>query len=263
MSRSTNLSPTTLHRPRRAQPFAAVAALVLALLLAGCRADAPSATAEPAAPSASASAEPSSGPSTALVARASGELPVYESPDDRVPARTLPPTTSFGTPTVVLVSEVGDAAADGWLEALLPVRPNGATGWIRVADVELRDVTLQVEIALADRELVVRDAGKELLTTRTAIGAPSHPTPTGRFYVVDKLETPDPDGAYGPYALGLSAHSDVLTAFGEGDGQVGIHGTNAPTSIGEAVSHGCLRVDNAVIERLAQLLPLGTPVTIS
>jgi lipoprotein-anchoring transpeptidase ErfK/SrfK len=146
---------------------------------------------------------------------------------------------------------------------LLPVRPNGTTGWIRADEVELRDVTLEVEINLDAREMTVSDAGEELLTTPTAIGDPDHPTPAGRFYVVDKLETPDPGGVYGPYALGLSARSDVLTEFGGGDGQVGIHGTNVSASIGQAVSHGCLRVDNEVIEQLAHLLPLGTPVTIS
>jgi hypothetical protein len=197
------------------------------------------------------------------VARASGRLKVYASPGDDRPARTLRPTTDFGTPTVLLVSEIGAAAADGWLEVLLPVRPNGTTGWIRAAGVELRDVAFEVRIDLAARELVVLRAGERLLATTTAIGEPSHPTPTGRFFLVDKLATPDPDGAYGPYALGLSAHSEVLTEFGGGDGQVGIHGTDAPVSIGKAVSHGCLRVDNAIIERLAHLLPLGTPVTIS
>ena len=196
------------------------------------------------------------------VARTGGEVDVFDVPADAEPVRTLPATTAFGTPTVLLVSQVGAGDADGWLEVLLPVRPNGATGWIRTSDVELRDVTLEIRVDLTARELTVLDGAEELLTTPTAIGEDANPTPTGRFFVIDKLETPNPGGAYGPYAIGLSAHSEVLSEFGGGNGQIGIHGTNVPDSIGRPVSHGCLRVDNDVIDRLAHLLPLGTPVTI-
>ena len=72
-----------------------------------------------------------------------------------------------------------------------------------------------------------------------------------------------PEGAYGPFAFGLALHSDTLSEFGTGDGQVGIHGTNAPGTVGGDVSHGCIRVANAVVTRLARRLPLGTPVTIT
>jgi len=55
----------------------------------------------------------------------------------------------------------------------------------------------------------------------------------------------------------------VLYSFGGGPGQIGIHGTNDPSSVGRSVSHGCIRLSNAAITRLAQELPLGTPVTIT
>lgn len=267
--------PPTDAMPR---PVAVVVLSLVAVLAVGCggqpalTAEAvpsptltPTATAEPrpAPPSAPDPTPEVAAPDPALVARAEGALAVHTAPGDPTPVSTLPATTAFGTPTVALVAEVGEGSADGWLQVLLPVRPNGATGWIRADDVELRDVTLEVRVDLAARELVVLDAGTEVLATPTAIGDAEHPTPTGRFYVVDKLESPDPDGAYGPYAIGLSAHSEVLTEFAGGDGQVGIHGTNAPSSIGQDVSHGCMRIDNDLIEELAHLLPLGTPVTIS
>jgi lipoprotein-anchoring transpeptidase ErfK/SrfK len=73
----------------------------------------------------------------------------------------------------------------------------------------------------------------------------------------------DRAGAYGPYAFGLSAHSNVLYSFGGGPGQIGLHGTNNPASLGTNASHGCIRISNAGITKLARLLPLGTPVTIS
>jgi lipoprotein-anchoring transpeptidase ErfK/SrfK len=258
--------PLAARRAVGARARGMLVALVVAVLIAGCgglesaSTDAGSAAATASATPVAAAAEADTAP--ALVARADGALAVHDAPDDTSPSRTLPATTSFGTPAVVLVTQVGTGDAAGWFEVLLPVRPNGTTGWVREDEVDTRTVDLAVHIDLAARTLSVLDGDEELLSTSTAIGDPDHPTPTGRFYVIDKLETPNPDGAYGPFALGLSAHSDVLTEFAGGDGQVGIHGTNAPGSIGQAVSHGCLRVDNALIERLAQLLPLGTPVTI-
>ena len=60
-----------------------------------------------------------------------------------------------------------------------------------------------------------------------------------------------------------SAHSFTLSEFGGGDGQIGIHGTNQPDSIGTSASHGCVRVPNEVITALAGNIPLGTPVTIT
>ncbi|SNR33010.1 Lipoprotein-anchoring transpeptidase ErfK/SrfK [Haloechinothrix alba] len=199
----------------------------------------------------------------ALVARATGETAIYDDPLEQTPSGTVPEVTPFGTETVMLVTENGAAEHDGWLEVRTPVRPNDATGWVREDAVEVDEVDLAVDIDLDGRELTVLDSGEELLSTQAGIGEPAYPTPPGRFYVTDKLQTPEPGGAYGPYALGLSAYSEVLTEFMGGDGQVGIHGTDTPSSIGQASSHGCVRISNELIEELAHMLPLGTPVTIS
>lgn len=227
-------------------------ALLAALFLAGCGS----------APATSDAPEAESSDPVALVARASGEVEVFEDPMERDPAKTLAAKTSFGSRTVLLVSEVGEGPADGWFEVLLPGRPLEATGWISGDDVEVREVDLEVDVDLTARELTVRNGGQVVLTTTTGTGSSDYPTPTGRFYLTDKLDTPNPGGPYGPYALGLSAYSEVLTEFMGGKGQIGIHGTNDPGSIGQDSSHGCLRFANDVIERLAHLLPLGTPVTI-
>ncbi|MBA0125497.1 L,D-transpeptidase [Haloechinothrix sp. YIM 98757] len=201
--------------------------------------------------------------SGALVARAAGETAIYDHPSAQAPSGTVPEVTPFGTETVMLITENGAAEHDGWFEVRTPVRPNDATGWVRADAVEVEEVDLAVDIDLDGRELTVLDSGEELLSTQAGIGEPAYPTPPGRFYITDKLKTPDPGGAYGPYALGLSAYSEVLTEFMGGDGQVGIHGTDTPSSIGKASSHGCVRISNELIEELAHLLPLGTPVTIS
>ncbi|MGH9209126.1 MAG: L,D-transpeptidase [Acidimicrobiales bacterium] len=197
---------------------------------------------------------------TTLVARADHDLDVYPTPDAAAPpALTLPATTEFGSPRALMVlQDLGE-----WLEVSLPERPNGSTGWVLRAEVELREVDEAIDIDLAARTLTLRDGGETVLTTPVAIGAVEAPTPTGASYVVDKLTTEDPTGPYGLYALGLALHSDVFTDLAGGDGQVGIHGTNDPASIGQAVSHGCIRVPNEVSATLNDLVQLGTPVTIS
>jgi lipoprotein-anchoring transpeptidase ErfK/SrfK len=192
-----------------------------------------------------------------VVARAATDLAVYAHKGDPTPVMSLPATTSFGTGRALLVTK----RKARWLEVLLPTRPNGSKGWVHTADVELRPVHDDLVVDLTARTLTWRRDGAVILTTTIAVGAPETPTPTGRFSVTDLLDTPDDEG-YGPFAVGVSGHSDQLTDFGGGDGQIGVHGTSDPSSIGQAVSHGCVRVPNDVIARLATSLPLGTPVVI-
>ncbi|MBX3314500.1 MAG: L,D-transpeptidase [Actinobacteria bacterium] len=193
-----------------------------------------------------------------VVVRSDVDLDVHDRPDGAV-VRTLPASNGFGSPLALLV--VG--SEEGWAEVLLPGRPTGATGWVRADGVELRTVDLEVRVDLAERRLVLLEEGEVVLETAVAVGAPDAPTPTGRFSLTDKIASADPDGAYGPFALGLSARSEVFSEFGGGDGQIAIHGTDDPGSIGQAVSHGCVRVPDDVVRVLNERLPLGTPVVIS
>lgn len=124
----------------------------------------------------------------------------------------------------------------------------------------LRD---ELRVDLAAKTLTWWRDGRVALVTAVAIGAPETPTPAGAFFVTDLLDNADNNGPYGPYALGLSAHSDTLSEFAGGDGRIGIHGTDAPSSIGQALSHGCVRVPNDIVALLARSVPLGTPVTIA
>jgi hypothetical protein len=150
----------------------------------------------------------------------------------------------------------------GWVHVQLPTRPNHASGWVRRHDVRFSYTQLRVRVDLRRRQLLVTRGHRPVLRASIGVGRAVSPTPRGRYYLTDVVRPPDPKGFYGPYALGLSAHSPVYTTFEGGDGQVGIHGTNAPAVIGHDVSHGCIRVRNTVIRRLARLLPLGAPVTI-
>jgi lipoprotein-anchoring transpeptidase ErfK/SrfK len=197
----------------------------------------------------------------AVVARARGSaVAIYRRPGDREPARQLVERTIDGQrlPMVFLVED----RRPGWVRVHLPVRPNQARGWVRAGAVRLARTGYHVVIGLRRHRLTVYDRERVVLRTRTAVGRSVSPTPTGRYFITDLLRPPDPGGFYGPYAFGLSAYSPVYTSFAGGDGQVGIHGTNQPAVIGTDVSHGCIRVANRVIERLAKRLPLGTPVTI-
>jgi lipoprotein-anchoring transpeptidase ErfK/SrfK len=120
----------------------------------------------------------------------------------------------------------------------------------------------KIRVNLAEHHLVLLHDDAVDFETGVAIGTEQYPTPTGTFYITDPVDLHDtPNLGYGVFALGLSGHSDVLTEFLGGDGQIAIHGTNNPGDIGQDVSHGCVRVTNDAIERLSTL-PLGTPVEI-
>ena len=122
----------------------------------------------------------------------------------------------------------------------------------------------RLKIDLNARRLTLFVRGRVIRQIPIGVGKALTPTPTGVYFVVELLKTPDPAGPYGPYAFGLSAYSTVLTHFGAGGkGEIGIHGTNEPELLGKDVSHGCIRVSNGDITQLAAILPLGTPVEIT
>lgn len=172
---------------------------------------------------------------------------------------------SFANPTdrggSLVFTAVG-RPQQGWLEVLLPVRPNGTTGWIPLDDVELTINPYRIEVDASTYRLAVLRYGQELLTTTIAVGNGATPTPMGDFYLVELLKPSNPGGVYGPYAYGLSGYSDTLDSFAGGEGVIGIHGTNRPELLGQDVSHGCIRVENATITEMTEFLPLGTPVSI-
>jgi hypothetical protein len=151
--------------------------------------------------------------------------------------------------------------ATGWYRVQLPVRPNGTTGWVRAGAVQVAPVRTRILIRVGARRLELLRDGRVVLRTPISTGAPDTPTPTGRFYVKERLVPTDPHGPWGPAALGLSAFSPVLKHWAQG-GPVGIHGTDDPSAIGRAVSHGCIRLDNAQMRRLFALTLAGTPVII-
>jgi lipoprotein-anchoring transpeptidase ErfK/SrfK len=187
-----------------------------------------------------------------------GTVVVYRSPAAKRPFLTLRNPNPDGAHLVFLVKE----RRVGWERVYLPTRPNGATGWVRDRAVELSLDPYRVTVSLGAHVLTVTKVGKVILRTRAGVGRSVLPTPKGTYFVTELLRQPNPSGPYGPFAFGLSAHSNVLQSFGGGPGQIGIHGTNEPGALGTDVSHGCVRISNGSITMLAQLLPLGTPVVI-
>jgi lipoprotein-anchoring transpeptidase ErfK/SrfK len=185
---------------------------------------------------------------------------IFATPSSQRAYEVLRSPTTSGDPLVFLVS--GSALDSTWLHVYLPSRPNQSQGWIRSASVTLSADEFLIDVNLPSHRMTVFKNGLAMMAITIGEGRSALPTPTGTYYIVDLLKQPNPDGEYGPYAFGLSAFSDVLQSFGGGPGEIGIHGTDAPDSVGASLSHGCIRVSNAMIAALAKLLPLGTPVLI-
>ena len=167
--------------------------------------------------------------------------------------------TQFGSPVMLwVVSHVS-----GWLGVMTPQAGNGRVGWIAQGAVALSREPWKLEVSLGARRLTVLNGGKVVVRYTVAIGASGAPTPTGRFAVTDRLVTGDPAGPYGCCILALSAHSPHAIQGWTGGTRIAIHSTPDSGSIGEAASHGCVRVTLADGRWLLAHIPLGTPTLIS
>ena len=196
------------------------------------------------------------GASYVAYARA-GRVLVYVRPGARKPRTSLPNPYRGGRLTFLV-----RALTPHWVRVFLPSRPNGSSGWVRRSQVRILVDHYRMRIDLGRRRLTVWKLGRVFTRQPIGVGRAATPTPAGRYYVVELIKLTDSSGVYGPYAFGISAHSNVYTRFGAGDGEIGIHGTDYPQGVGTRVSHGCIRLRNPAIVRLARTIPLGTPVDI-
>ncbi|MGH3112339.1 MAG: L,D-transpeptidase [Gaiellaceae bacterium] len=198
----------------------------------------------------------------AYAAWARGRLVALRQPGG-APVQAFGRTNVNGVRTVfgVLGAVRDDRCRPLWYRVQLPIRPNGATGYVRAGDVRLFRVRTRIEVDLSERRVDFFRSGRHVLRVTAAIGAEGTPTPTGRYYVNQRLLSGDASGPYGPGGIGISAFSPVLTGWTQG-GPIAIHGTNDPGSIGEAASYGCLRIENRHVERMLRANPEGTPVSI-
>jgi L,D-transpeptidase catalytic domain len=184
-------------------------------------------------------------------------LPVYRTPSG-TPDQDLSNPNTLGAPLVMLVH----SSRPGWVEVYLPERPNESLGWVPSSDVTLVSDDEHIVVSLSRRRVELFRGQKLVFESTAAVGGPSSPTPTGYFYVTEVLRLSEPGSAYGPFALGLSGFSGTYQTFEGGPGQIAIHGTDQPESIGEYASHGCVRLSNPEITALAAEVQAGTPVSV-
>jgi lipoprotein-anchoring transpeptidase ErfK/SrfK len=195
----------------------------------------------------------------AVPRRRIAQLTVYRSPRGGHVRLVLPRRSAIGVPLTLLVHQV----TKNWVQTYLPVRPDRVTGWIKRRELNLKTTSYELHAELGHHRLLLLVADHVVRTFSVGVGKSVTPTPSGRYFITELLKQPDPAGAYGPYAFGLSAFSGVLTHFGRGgNGQIGIHGTDQPQLLGSDVSHGCIRMRNSDVLWLVHRLPLGTPVVI-
>jgi L,D-transpeptidase catalytic domain len=194
-------------------------------------------------------------------------------------AKRAAPIRRLPSPTARTVARVRELTEDGfpevyivlrrwhgpyghtWLNVRIPMRPNGQRGWVRASALDrLRHVRTRLVVDRGRLRATLFRSGRRIWRSSIGVGAAGTPTPAGRFWIRERLQVQDPHGIYGPWAFGTSAYS-ILSDW-PGGGVIGIHGTNEPSLIPGRPSHGCIRVPNPRISRLARLMPIGTPVRI-
>lgn len=161
-----------------------------------------------------------------------------------------------------VIAHATDAQGHRWLRVSLPGRPNGSSGWIQEHMTRLTITAWHLLIDLKTRTVTVYLDGQRERTFRAVIGKPSTPTPVGSFFVQETVKMPS-GAPGGPAALALSARSNVLQRFDGGPGQIAVHGrNNLGGTLGDAQSHGCVRLSTPSISWLARWIGPGVPVTI-
>jgi lipoprotein-anchoring transpeptidase ErfK/SrfK len=258
-----------LAAPRllRAHPSAGwLAAAVLVGSLAACTGERPELADEPRTTT---TTEPTTTtvpePEPEVAAANGSSIDVYASEDEASPDRQIVSGVDTSVDTIPLVFFVKAREPDSdRIEVYLPVRPNGSSGWVDASDVTVTNMPYRIEVGISEHRLRVLREDEVIFDEPVGVGRDDRPTPGGIYYLKELLEPPDPDGAYGVYAYGLSGFSNVLESFNGGPGVIGIHGTNEPDELGTDVSSGCIRLHNDAITRMVEEigLPLGTPVEI-
>ncbi len=200
-------------------------------------------------------------PGVSFVANADGSTTNVSLEPDGPTNWTFDNPIESGGPLVFLLDSFLD---DRQYRVLLPVRPNGTFGWIDADQVTLTRHNYRLLIELDAYRLTLFDHDDTAFVTEIGVARENTPTPHGIYYTTELIRPIIPDSVYGTFAYGLSGYSDTFTEFAGGPGQLGIHGTNDPETIGTNVSHGCIRMRNDDIAILVEQigLPVGVPVEV-
>ena len=191
------------------------------------------------------------------------ELTVRSAP--RPTARKIAVLSEFReqdfSPRPVLAFDLrrGPGGKTAWYRIALAGRPNGRTGWVRARDVALRPVRWQVVVYRGSRVVQLWKDRVLVHSARVAVGARGMETPLGLYYVTRRFR-PVRQSFLGTFAFETSAYSKL--SDWPGGGVVGLHGTWQPWLLGQAVSHGCVRLSNATADVFRRLVPVGTPIRI-
>ncbi|HWD08860.1 MAG TPA: L,D-transpeptidase [Actinomycetota bacterium] len=196
-------------------------------------------------------------PTSSTVAYLNGppSVQIYSAPDAGKPMMTLNGHNSIAQPEAFLVL----SAAPGWYQVLLPVAPNGTTGWVRAGDVQTATTTSFLLVSLSRFALYHYEGGSLVASVPVAIGRPSTPTPTGLFYIWASQAVSSAPYTPGIFALNGFTAKPVPGFLGA---SLGLHGWTDPSVIGTRVSNGCVRVGSVNMRPLLNNLILGTPVEI-
>jgi lipoprotein-anchoring transpeptidase ErfK/SrfK len=126
----------------------------------------------------------------------------------------------------------------------------------RVADTSERR---RIVVSIPDRKLVLFEGDRVLRVYDVAVGKPSTPTPQGTFAIINRVPNP---AWYGPSVTVAPGKHNPLGSrwMGLSAKGYGIHGTNVPSSIGKAASHGCVRMRQQDLEELFEMVTVGTTV---
>ncbi|MCE2530985.1 MAG: L,D-transpeptidase [Acidimicrobiia bacterium] len=222
----------------------------------------------PPAPAPAPVAAPSWQPVTILVSKddVNGIIPVYDAPNGTrlaFPDGDLWSYTFRRNRLVVRVLE--GAQGDEWVHVELPVRPNGARGWVKSEGFNWSTVSHHILIDVSDRSVALYEGDNLVASTGAIVGKPATPTPTLSGFLVEKLPNHSQQNGsivLGDWILMLSFFSEALNSFGGGLPRIALHGTHIPERVGEALSNGCIRIPNDIVETIARRAPLGTVVNI-
>jgi len=194
-----------------------------------------------------------------IVAEATvANVEVFDDLSDSEASRRVASPGSSGAPAVFVVLQ----RTTERVQVQLPLRPAGSTGWVRVSDVKLTQHRWRIVVELAAHRLTVFQGPDVVRVETIGVGTAATPSPGGRWYTTELLRPPNPDSPYGTYAFGLSGFTGDDRGPSGAFGQLGLHGTNDPSSLGRDVSLGCFRMSNEAISALATQLPLGVPVDV-
>jgi hypothetical protein len=189
--------------------------------------------------------------------------PIREQPKPgSAPVGSLSYVTEDGYDEVYpLLRRWTDPKGRSWVQVRIPSRRSGLTGWVEASSLGPEQVVKTLLIVDRKRlKATLFREGRRIFWSPIGVGAPKTPTPRGEYWIRELIRVPKPGGPYGPWAFGTSAYSHL--SEWPGAGVIGIHGTNEPQLIPGRPSHGCIRMPNRKITRLARLMPLGTPIVI-